>query len=240
MIPEKQKAFVYYRCQAPSCRGNSIREDALDAAIQTTLAGTPLAEEHLAAIDREIGHWRQRSQGGDIRKTLAMKLQNIDDRIHKLEDAAIDRIIDAESFSQRKERLLIERAKLLEQSRKTANSDKDARMLRSFLERLKSLAEHYEFAEGREKREIIKITTSNRLVGDKNVSVEPAYWLQTTQKSLGVFSCAESRTTSRTRHDVSNLNIDELLEIADHQNVAKLLDIPTPVGSAKDVTNPGL
>jgi hypothetical protein len=123
-----------------------------------------------------------------------MQLRQIDERLERLEDAAIDRIIDADGFTKRKEQLLLRRATIAEVMAQAAKRRADPATVRRFLERIKNIAEHYAFAGRPEQREIARIATSNRTVAEKYVSIKPANWLETVRQSVNVFSCAQERT----------------------------------------------
>ena len=127
-----------------------------------------------------------------------MRLAKLDERMEKLEDAAIAGIIDTGNFNQRKEKLLLERTDLIKSDGETEQFHRNPAVVRQFLERLKNLAEHYEFAAPAEKREIVENAVSNRSVKDKTVFAEPSNWLAMTQNAVGFFSCAQPRATSRT------------------------------------------
>ncbi|MEJ8574148.1 recombinase family protein [Microbaculum marinum] len=234
MIPERQKGHVYYRCQFPDCRRNCIREDALSDGIVDVLAATPLTDQAIAQIDTKAKVWTRKFDRGAKTQTCALQLAHLDARLERLEDAAIDQIIDAGSFARRKQKLLLEKAALQNAAREDARFHDNPLTIRKFLERLKSLAVHYEFAEPAEKREIVQIATSNRSVQDKNVTVEPSKWLRDTHDALGVLSCAHHRATSRTfsvgtcepRSTKSEEHaLQRLADLARSPNVARLFGL---------------
>ena len=202
MIPEKQKLYVYYRCQQPECPGNCIREEMLEKAISRVLDKVKLSDQHIAAIQCRVQQWCQDSDKANSNQTHAMHLQQVKQRLEKLEDAAIEQIIDADSFARRKEKLLIELASIKKVVEKSEQNSTNPATVQKFLERVKNLGRHYRFAESVEKREIAEIATSNRRVKSKYAFVEPAKWLDAVQQSLAVLSCAEYRTTSRTSPDM--------------------------------------
>lgn len=197
MIPEKQKGYVYYRCQSPACRGNCVREEPLDQKIAAMLQTVRFPSRIIAAIEERVTERHLRPARSDTLLTLKRQLPELDERMDKLEDAAIDQIIDAANFNQRKRRLLLERKALEEEIRKAEESRTRPETLRRFLERLKSLAAHYETAPPDEKREIVEIATSNRSVASKCVAVEPSDWLLTTRECVADLSCAQQQPTSR-------------------------------------------
>ena len=227
MIPERQKGHVYYRCQFRECPRNCIREEPLTDRIVEVLSANPLSDEVIAAIDRKVAAWAKKHDGSNDKRTHAMRMAQLEERLERLEDAAIEQVIDADSFAKRKQKVLLEKAALETARRKTARFHHIPGVIRKFLERLKNLAEHYIFAEPAEKREIVEIATSNRTVRDKYVSVEPSKWLQETRDALAFFFCEDARTTSRTGHELTPIeetHLECLARAAQSPDVARLFD----------------
>nr|WP_306263956.1 recombinase family protein [Pararhizobium sp. IMCC3301] len=204
MIPEKQKAYVYYRCQSVACRGNSVREEPLDRAIAKVLGKIKLSPQHQTTINQRVEQWCRTKTNSGRHSSGAMQLAQVTQKITKLEDAAITGIIDADNFAKRKEKFLLEQAALNEKMETAATNRTDSERVHKFLERIKNLAEHYHFANPAEKRELVEIATSNRTVVNKNVTVEPSNWLRATEVAVGGFCCAQSPPTSRTSHEMPN------------------------------------
>ena len=171
MIPEKQKGHCYYRCHYSGCAGNSIREEPLDKAIYNTLTTIRLPQCVSVLIDTRIKQSAKELNTKNSIQSIELQLANLSDRLVKLEDAAIDQIISRENFLQRKETMLIEKAKLETAIKKSRDWELSPGYIRRFLERMKNLAEHYQNAEAPEKREIVEIATSNRKVFDKKVYI---------------------------------------------------------------------
>jgi len=235
MIPERQKGHVYYRCQHPLCPSNCIREEALATAIEAVLAKAAFPADCVDALTRRFEAWVRQSGQKASAQNLKLQLAKIDDRLERLEDAAIDQIIDAASFERRKKKLLAERAALEKATQEQTRLHENPAILRQFLERLKNLAEHYRFAEPAAKREIVEIAVSNRRVKDKNVSVEPSDWLTTTRNAVAVLSSADDRTTSRTAGKPEKAVASEALatdEAVEHQMTA-LVDITRSLEAAR-------
>lgn len=198
MIPERQKGHVYYRCQFPDCPRNCIREECLAGAIRQTLHIAELTDTVIATIERRMGLWVKKHANRDETKTHAMRRASIDERMTQVEDAAIAGVIDRENFNQRKAALLLERVALEKAAKREDEFHRSPAVVRKFLERVKNLAEHYEFADPAEKREIVQIAVSNRSVRDKKVFVEPSDWLRKTQEAVAFLACADAPATSRT------------------------------------------
>jgi site-specific DNA recombinase len=222
MIPELQKGFVYYRCHFPDCAGNSIREECLADAVMEVLDAHQIEPELLAITKEKVADW-MRNDACDEQEQLkacALQLSSINDRMEKLEDAAIEQLIDKESFQKRKQKLQLERASIEQKQRGIAQKRRDPDAVSHFLELVKNLAWHYEEASPAGKRELVEIALSNRSVHSKNVSIEPSNWLRDTYRAVSVLTCAHARTTSRTFYEDQALR--QLSELAQTPEVEKL------------------
>lgn len=198
MIPELQKGHVYYRCQTQGCPTTTVREDALEAAIHNTLARIILTEDDIGWLEERINAWL--GARSDTARVLAIaeQINRVREKIDRLTDALIDRLIDKKTFAERKEKLMLEQARL-EAEKATAETARPAPgHVRKFLELLKSLAQAYISADRAGKREIVEIATSNRRVSGRTVYLEPSDWLAEAESAIAGLSGAPHRTTSRT------------------------------------------
>ena len=172
MIPERQKGHVYYRCQVKNCSSNCIREERLEHAIHLSLKRVQMTEEHSNRLGGEIEQWlQQRSPEADV-KGVELQLSQSKAKLQRLTDALIDRLIDQDEFNKRKQKALLEQARLAKQQREIQQNQARLIRTRKFLELAKNLAEHYIFANPARKREIVDIATSNRRVANKNVYLD--------------------------------------------------------------------
>ena len=108
---------------------------------------------------------------------------------------------------------MLEQVALDELKAKTLESRPSPQRTRKFLELVKSLYSNYKIATTSEKREIVKIATSNRMVSGKNVLIEPSTWLHTAQDALGVLLCADDRTTPRSSPEMFNEQFRSLIDV---------------------------
>lgn len=130
--------------------------------------------------------------------------------------------------------MLLEQTNLNQKLAKQRKKQVNAQMVRKFLERIKNLAEHYLFAEPAEKRQIVKIATSNRTVRDKTVYMEPSNWLQATQTSLGVFNGGQSRPTSRRLQRVRDQQIRHLIALANEPEATEAMNLLSNNGDSHE------
>ena len=224
MIPERQKGYVYYRCHVPACPRNCIREEPLDSAVRQVLQAVRLSDASITAIDHLAKEWARAGARSYDAKTASMRLAKVNERIEKLEDAAIEQIIDKATFMARKEKLLLEKTAIEQEAADQDRFGRDKDAIGRLLELLKNLAMHYDYADPVGKREIIEIGTSNRSVMAKNVSVEPANWLVRAEEAVTGLSGADARTTSRIWRlsKRSEWRIRELAALARSSEVGRL------------------
>ncbi len=223
MIPELQKGHCYYRCHQSSCPTKCVRQDAIEQAVRHTLSRVRLSDKDIATLTGEMEAWHEeKNDNGQEEKSIAMQLANLRDRSERLTDALIDRLIDQTAFNERNRKCLLEKAKLEEQAASLANAVSDPNRFRKFLELIKNLAATYVFAKPAEKRVIAEIATSNRRVVGKNVSLEPANWLQEAENAIAVLCGAPDCTTTRRHTKLRNQQLDALSELAKSETAEKI------------------
>jgi site-specific DNA recombinase len=211
MVPEMQKGHVYYRCHTSSCDTKTVREESLETTILDVLSRVRMTDEDVATILNSIEAWLEERVAHDQPQTHAMQIQSVTLRLERLTDALIDRLIDTETFNNRKTSLLLEKATLEEKFAQEGAGRPEPCRVQKFLELVKSLYATYIMATPIEKREIVKMATSNRTVSGKNVFVEPSNWLLETQKALGVLLCADDAPDSRSSHSMRDEQVEQLL-----------------------------
>jgi site-specific DNA recombinase len=213
MIPERQKGHVYYRCQARICPTKTVREEVLEESIMQCLNHAGLRDIDLETLSVRLREWyaakRPKQPGPDA---LQLRIAAVKNRLSRLTDALIDRLIDKDTFNERKTALLLEEATLTEEAAKLAERPTDPGHIEKFLELVKNLAETFYFAVGAEKYEITKIATSNRTVSGKNAYVEPADWLVEVRQTVSALCGALTPDT----HRILIESLDKLRSTAPH------------------------
>jgi site-specific DNA recombinase len=114
LIGERQRGHVYYRCQTKSCPTNCIREEAVDEAVLSQFSRLQFSEEERTVFRPMItsmGTSKAEEQGKLI-TALRLNISQLTERINRLMDAYLDRLLDKESFEERTSALLMERAGL--------------------------------------------------------------------------------------------------------------------------------
>ncbi|EHK57086.1 recombinase family protein [Allomesorhizobium alhagi] len=222
MTPELQKSHVYYRCQTRGCPTKCVREEELERAVHAALSRVRLTDEDVAELTQETEVWCKAREETDLETTAAMQLAQIDSRLDALTDALVDRVIDNDTYSKRKERLLLEKARISEELKLKQKQRGDPGNVRKFLELVKNLAATFLFGQSAEKREIVEIAISNRRVLEKYVSLEPANWLRTVETAIAGPYGAPHRPTSRSRQHMRKKHVVALIEASKAKEARKL------------------
>ncbi|MFC6639784.1 hypothetical protein GV827_21665 [Sulfitobacter sp. JBTF-M27] len=166
------------RCHTHGCPTSSIREDLLEAEIVDALLGTNCAKADKNCLQKAMQAWIQKRQHSDFRDALDLQLAKLKDREDRLTDALIDRLIDKETFQQRKDKLVAERVELQALLAEKRNLEEDAALARNFLELVKSPHLTYQMAGPHQKRRLAEILFSNRTLRGKSLYLVPRKWLK--------------------------------------------------------------
>jgi len=174
LIGETHKGFIYYRCQIRDCPTTAIREEVVDQSFQQAFLDLRLTRDEREYMSEEADHMRvdQQMHTEEVIASLTLTLGQIDERLNRLTDAYIDRLIDKDVFEQRKTALHMERLQSAQalaswQSGKRNLGDE----LMQFLERANSAYSAYKSGIPPEKREMVDAMTSNRLLSGKSVEI---------------------------------------------------------------------
>ena len=171
LIGERQKGHVYYRCHTSGCPTTGVREEGVDAVFSQVLE--PLrfdADEHVMLLEKlkEVREdlakqWEAQTSAHQIRLT------QLQERLDRLTDAYIDRLIDKETFEARKATILMNQKTLQEKLAQPHGAVLNR--LSNFLELAGDAYLLYQTSLPVEKQDLLKIITSNRTVTDKNTAV---------------------------------------------------------------------
>jgi site-specific DNA recombinase len=149
-------------------------------------------------IERVVLSWPAQEGREAALANKQLQLGQIEERLDRLTDALIDRLINEETFAQKKQAMMVERERLYEEIAAINDRISNEGALRRFLELAKNLAQLYVSATAREKRQIVELTTSNREVTGKNVELVAQTWLRTLQDWAASPTGDPYRSTSRT------------------------------------------
>jgi site-specific DNA recombinase len=153
------------------CKGTSVREDSIEESLLAQFRRIQLSDREVQAVHKEAKRLTT-----DIREIAARKQsveamaeQNLSKRMSRLTDALLDGLIEKDLFEEKKAALLLEKAKSSD-GQLVASADQAMARIQNFLELTKSLCSTYQKANTSEKREILRITTSNFSVSGKDVA----------------------------------------------------------------------
>jgi len=217
MIPERQKGYIYYRCQSKSCPTKTVREERIEEAVLNLLTTHKLSNLDIDVIDQNLREWFDEREKQKPPEISHLNLAKVDDRLDTLADKLIDHVIDDNTYQRKKQKLLLQRKSIEETQRKSINIDEVANNIRKFLERVKNLCLTYQMATSTEKRELVKITSSNRLVSERNIVLAPQKWLQAVDAAVPFLCGAPPPANSRRRRDMLNQYVEELVKVTQIQ-----------------------
>lgn len=201
LIGERQKGHVYYRCQTPACPVTSLREEFVDGAILADSRPFSLsdAEWDMVQEDVAVALAERRAEIVNATKATALNLAAIDQRLERLTDAYIDKVIERDVYAQRKASLLEDRATVTSrESRLAAGNDDVAQRVLQNLELAKTLGLLGILENDDIIREALKMTTSNLIASPKKLYVAWRNPFSELAKRIPFSSCEPYRGTPRT------------------------------------------
>lgn len=201
LIGETQKGHVYYRCHSKSCRGSSIREEAVAARVSEFFQQLRFTDNEKEYFRARIAALRENwaTHREDDTRSLALQLGQIKDRLNRLTDAYLDQALDKVMFETRKKSLLLEQKAAEEnlanlRRRNESTPDK----LEKFLELVGNAWLSHQMALPEEKREMVDIFTSNRRVEGKNLDLKPSIPFQEIANRTKNAGCDQQQYEHRT------------------------------------------
>ena len=206
MIPERQKAHVYYRCQTVACPKNTIREDRLDQAIHMAYARVRISDQDAAKLKAEWLAWLDTGERQGVQRSLELRIAKIEERLSRLTDLLLDGAVDRATHDDRKHSLAVDLVALREELAEWSKSDLSEADLSKFLELVTSLTELHILLKPDEKRYLLRNCFSNLCVLGNEPVFEPYSWLES--------------------HDFGQLTplvtqLGPLLELLEHQSISQ-------------------
>jgi site-specific DNA recombinase len=174
LIGETHKGFVYYRCQIRECPTTAIREEPVQQSFLNRFLCLRLESNEKRYCWEEVRQLkadRLRHQEETI-SSLKLQLGQTDERLNRLTDAYINRLIGKDVFEQRKTALLTERLQIAEALAGWESGSRNAAdELLEILERADTAYSAYKAGIVPEKREMVDSLTSNRLLNGKSLEL---------------------------------------------------------------------
>ncbi len=197
MVPELQKARVYYRCKQPVCPTKTVRQDVLETAIVAELQSLQLSarakkkaadpSQQLILVSLEEQH-----------AALSLRIADDERRIDRLEDLLIDESLSPEAFQRKRREIQLRITDLRDQLEKLPNPSALVERQTQLAELRKNLALLYESANRAEKRMIIENVWPNRTVAGKKIVFEPYSWVTKAENDLALLGGVHERYRDRT------------------------------------------
>jgi hypothetical protein len=174
--------------------------------------------------------WCERREIEKDADPVSLQLDRIAVQLETLADKLIDHVIDDETYQSKRGKLLLQRMDIEERQRKRERSATEPDRVQNFLELVKSLYSTYKIASKREKREIVELATSNRFVSPEYVAIEPRNWLSAVDNAVVVLCGAPHRPTSRNGREMSNVYVEQLIELSKNNEVGKISEVFEEMG----------
>ncbi len=173
LIGELQKGRVYYRCHN-RCPDASLREDYAEAQVLDQIQQLRFNDEERDVLNDLLQELRKNwhNEFQNQVNAISLRLGNIKERLGRLTDAYVDRLIEREIFHNRQAVLLVEQKTL--EGRLAHFKAGDSSLpdqVAQVLELATSVHSEYQTASPEEKRDLLKTVTSNRWVDGKKLEL---------------------------------------------------------------------
>jgi site-specific DNA recombinase len=204
LIGERQKGYIYYRCHTRTCPVACVREEVVEAAVESAYARLRLSEAERAALEAEVNAFlgEHEEDAKQIQETWRLQLAAIQTRHDRLVDALLEGTLDKDTFERRKRSLLMEQRGLEEKLSTDVDLKEIADRVREILELASRASLSHSMANDEEKREYLEMLTSNRSADRQNVVVEPSFPFCLLKKQDGFGLCGHTRDSARSGTDL--------------------------------------
>ena len=220
-VGEKQKGHNYYRCH--SCKNSCFPEEIFEREVRKTIRPLQLRPNEIEQVSLLAARLKKGNEGRKEQKKKAVKLRydSCQSRLDRLTDAYIDNDIEKDIYLNRKASVLSEMKKIEEEMANLDNPrDSDVHRVTEKLELLKSLYLSYIKGSNDQKRNTVKMVSSNRMISGKNVLIElksPFKELsellkdqngcpsRTEVRRLGILSNGQSRKLRLKKRDIQTI-----------------------------------
>ncbi|HZS45850.1 MAG TPA: recombinase family protein [Blastocatellia bacterium] len=201
LIGEKQKGYRYYRCHTKGCSQKPLREDIIEAQFKELLGALEFSERENEQIRTELkkayGNVSELVQSQT--RGFQLQLDQLQIRQSKLADLYIDGMLEKETYIYKKNELVEQETEIKERLKNINAGEQSAlERVEHFVELVNNACLSYEWANPDEKREMIKIVTSNSTANGKTVLFKLNYTFQMVAERRDVPSGSPQRTAPRT------------------------------------------
>ncbi len=172
IIGEQHRKRVYYGCWTRGC--TRVYQETIEATVLEELAPltfTSAEREYLIAALSRLSNTAT-TQEEEQRAALTLRQAKLTDRLNRLTDAFVDGVLEKSAYEQRKAVAHLEQKEIEQELRTLASSGpKIPGRVARYLERAQSAYLLFKTGNDDEKRELLKIVTSNREAYPKNVAI---------------------------------------------------------------------
>lgn len=173
---EIHKGHIYYRCHTKDCEQRSFREEVVENVVGDFLGQLAFNNEERESFEQYI-----KAESDNIidstetqKKTLKMQLEQLKERLSKLTDGYLDRVIDEASYLEKKNSFILEQKSIEE---KLAKLNGDGRPFlteaTNFFHLVNNAYLSYKMGNPLEKRDMVKIVFSSLEMSDEKVLIKP-------------------------------------------------------------------
>lgn len=219
---ELQKGHTYYRCHTKNCTRGGVREEAIEGSVAKFLLDEQITAPQSIALKTALERWSFTILKPENSAPTTMQLGNLQNKQAQLLEAFLDGLIDKETFQTRKAQFLVQEKELYNISNKQLTNEQILQHAGKLFELFKSLYLTYSLANSAEKRQLLKILFSNRIITDKNVELEPRNWMRKATNLVTVLNGAHSEDTIRRGVTLPVLETEELKSLFDCQEWKEL------------------
>jgi hypothetical protein len=210
-----------------------VREEVIDEAIRAAYERLRFSEDEELYLEAELSgltsQWRRYAE--ESRTEARLRIGRIQARLERLTDAYLDGTLEQDLFESKKRSLLEKKKELEESQAKAADGGAYFAEVREVLELANSALQSYETADQEEKRDLLRITTSNftangeygfvelrqpfLTISDRH-SVPSSVQALTNPRSLRSLPSAEGNHTDRRREYLGDMFMQLLGYIKTH------------------------
>ena len=171
---EQQRGHVYYRCHTTTCPRFTVREEIVESAVAEAIRPVCFREAEIyelrsmmGAMNEEMAETREEQIAA-----LNLKLAGVSGRLSRLTDVLIDGMLDRDAYEAKRLELLKEERQLKDAIGRVSTGDDIESTANDFFEHLRCLSLSHKVATLGEKRDLLKIVTSNIIADGKDIAVE--------------------------------------------------------------------
>ncbi len=185
LVGEVQKGHTYYRCHTKGCAMKCVREEVVQKALEAKLKQITFTEAEMEYMAFKLESMRDTAEedAETMTKDRHMQLGALQARLMRLTDAFVDGSVEKEIYEERKAQLLLDRREIQDQiASLKRDPQQKVETVSGFLELAYSAWLSYSEGNTDEKRQMVKISTSNPVVSPEYVAVELSHPLSTIEK----------------------------------------------------------